>query len=692
MGPNGLRLRRRVLVILLASLLAAMALVGRVAYVQLGLGPGLRAKGLEVRLSKVPVQAPRGEILDAFGRRLAYSVTSDSVYAIPAQVRHRTSTVDALARILNLSPALVSQRIKRRTSFVWLKRRVPAEVATMIRNADLPGIGLSPETRRVYPEGMMAAQVLGIAGVDNQGLDGVELSYNKALEGTQGAIAIEVDAYNRAIPGAASSYRPPRPGDNVRLTLDVRMQKIAEHDLRLALQQTGSKSGTVVMMNPNTGGIVALANDPSYNPNDYQSFPASLRRDPAVSDDIPPGSTFKPVTVAAALSKAVVQENSQFYCPGYVKVNGRIIRCWRHGGHGSENLAEVVRNSCNVGFVEMALRLGVDNFYAFLKQFNLTRPTGVDLPGEASSILPAKQLVKPVDLAVMGFGQTLAITPLQLTAAISAIADGGVYHRPHVMDAILSPQGKVLRRYDVAKNSWRIISEAAAADVTKMMAGVVDGGTGKNAQVAGYRFAGKTGTAQAVIDGHYVEGKYISSFIGFGPLPHPRLVTLVVLHEPTGLYYGGLIAAPVFAQIMSQTLPTLGIEPDPQLLKGKTTVPDFTNMTLEAAKQLAARSHLRLRTLGGSGTVLTQVPVPGALVSEGTEVLGFTRGPALRHVAVPDLTGLTPEQAALQLDALGLRLHTQGSGRVVRQQPSPGRSLVEGDQVHVELEEPGPAA
>lgn len=682
--PPSLKTRRRIVQSFLLTLLVIGALVVRLGFIMFVRGPELMEKGLAVRMRTIPIGAPRGEILDDHGAVLATSTTLWSIYAVPAQVVDKASVAERLAPVLRLPVDRLLARLRQRQYLVWLKRKVPRSTAEAVLRLGLPGLDVVAEAERVYPAGAMAGQVIGFAGIDGQGLDGVELAYDRLLRGKPGAISVEMDAHNGAIPRPRVLYRPPVPGDSIRLTLDLGLQKIAERAARQALLDTHALSDYVVIMDVRTGGILALAALPGYDPNHYQEAPPERRRDPVVSDDFPPGSTFKIITAAAALNEGLVTPSTPFYDPGFVLVNGVRLRCWRAGGHGSVDFARVVEGSCNVGFVQVGLSLGTDRFYRYLKAFHLLGKTGVDLPGEATSIVPPLAQVKPVDLATMAFGQTLALTPLQLLAAVAAVADGGVWHRPHVVAAVLPADGGPAETIQVPAE--RVIRPAAAHTLIQLLGGVVARGTGKNAQVSGYALAGKTGTAQAVINGRYVEGKYVSSFVGFGPLPHPRLAILVGINQPVGPYYGGQIAAPVFKDVMSSALAYLNIPPNLPL-PPEHMVPDFSQQEVAVARTRLQKEKLKARVFGSGPRVESQFPPPGTLVREGTEVVLFTSGEAA--AVVPDLIGKSVPQAVALLDRQGLRLRLSGFGTIRRQTPAPGTRLGPGATVSVEAEPNG---
>lgn len=626
------RLRTSLLVALAAC--ACLVLAARLGWLMIAHGGDLHERSLGERMRSIPVQAPRGEILDRAGRVLATSTTVYAAYAVPAEVKAPAAAAAALSPILDRSVAFIEKRLHQRAALVYLRRRLTLSQAQAVRRLALHGVGLAPEAKRVYPYGAVAAEVVGFTGIDAQGLAGLELSYNQYLQGKNGAIRVEYDARNRRIPGARVTYQAAGQGDTVVTTIDVGLQEMAQEALSRAMANTGARGGVVLMMDVHTGAILALAVAPSYDPAHYADYAPSRWKDPALSDTYPPGSTFKPITAASALEAGVVQPTTGFFDPGFVRVDGRAIRCWKGGGHGPETLRTVIRNSCNVGVAEVGLRLGTKRFYQYLGRFGLTRRTGIDLPGEALAILPREKDVKPVDLAVMAFGQTLAVTPIQLADAISAIANGGRLMRPEVVQEILSPRGKVIRRVE-PEVVGHPISAAVSAEMRSMMEDVVLHGSGKSAKLSGYRVAGKTGTSQVVVGGRYEPGQYIASFVGYAPLPDPSILCLVVIDRPQGEHYGGKVAAPVFASIMARALPYLGFAPDVSNRRGKLprVVPDVAGESTEQALARLAAAGLSVRRVGPLGArVVGTLPAAGERAGPGP-VLMFEGAAPAHHVA-----------------------------------------------------------
>lgn len=596
-----------------------MILSGRLAWLMLAHGTDLHARSLGQRMRTVPVIAPRGLILDRAGRVMAESVTVYAAYAVPAEVRDRAQAAALLAPILDRSASYLEKRLKQRVALIWLRRQLTTEQASAVRRLDLSGIGLAPEVKRVYPYGPVASEVVGFSGIDQQGLAGVEMSYDKYLKGTNGAIRVEYDARNRRIPQARTTYQPAVPGDSVVLTLDAGLQEMAQEALRQAMADSGAQKGLILMMDVHTGGILALAASPSFDPSAYAKYSPVRWKNPAVSDTYPPGSTFKPITAASALQAGVVTPDTGFYDPGFFRVDGRAIKCWKAGGHGSETMRTVLQNSCNVALGEIGLRLGTQRFYQYLGKFGITGVTGVDLPGEAKAILPREKNVKPVDLAVMSFGQTLALTPIQEADAIAAIANGGTLVRPHIVQEVLSPQGRVVERLktDVMGHP---IDAKVAAEIRSYMVAVVLRGSGKPAKVPGYSVAGKTGTSQVVSNGRYEPGQYIASFIGYGPMPNPQVVCLVVIDHPQGAHYGGQVAAPVFARLMARAFPYLGYKPSNPKAAGKLpqVVPQVDGEPSQEAMAKLRHAGFAVRRVGPPGAVVAAtMPQAGEIATDG---------------------------------------------------------------------------
>jgi stage V sporulation protein D (sporulation-specific penicillin-binding protein) len=688
-------LKRRNFVALAGFGLFDLLIGSRLVSIQVLEAPKLKKLAEGVHFRSVPLAPFRGNIVDRNGRLLAGSHHAFSVYAIPIQTRQARNTETViLADVLDMEQSRVMRRLSRQQAFVWIKRRLTASELNQLKAqlAALPGIHLLTETARYYPEGKLAAGVLGFTGIDNQGLGGVEMVFEKYLQGKRGSIQEESDAFGGTVKFARQRIVPSVQGDTIELTLDENIQWMAERAAERAMIATGGKAVMVTVMHPQTGGVLAMAQRPTFDPNHFREYDPKRFRELAVTDAIPPGSIFKPVTLATALQAGTASPGSGFFCPGFKVVLGRRVNCWRPAGHGAESLGDVVQNSCNVGFMTLGLGLGIDKFYAGLEKFGLMSRTGIDLPGEALGIMPRQARVTALDLAIMAFGQTLTVTPVGLLTAVSAIANGGEWYRPHVARAVLKPDGQRLKSFEGAPVR-RVVSTDVAETVQRMMSRVVQYGTGKNAQVPGYRVAGKTGTAQKVINGRTEHGIYISSFIGFAPVPHPAVAILVDVDEPVGAFYGGQVAAPVFGRLMKDILRYLKIPPNQPIKKPRfgqaAFVPDLVDLSAEMAVQDAAQYGFPVQFKGQGSVVVAQSVTYGGYRPVGT-LLTLTLGKHYRDylqwVTVPAFLGLTVSKAHDLAFDLGINIAMMkgtDAGRIVRQSRRAGEQVKSGTTIGV---------
>lgn len=688
MSTRGLLVRKRVMWVFFGTTLIFVLLLGRIGYIHFIWSDELSRKALDMRMQDIPIQARRGTIYDRNGRELAFSIDVESVFALPAQVKDPEKAAEQLSGLLGMKKETILNKLTRKSCYEWIKRKVPDEIIKQIKALRIPGIGFTQESLRVFPKGTLLANVLGIAGIDNQGLEGLEFQYDKVLAGEQGRSTVEVDAIGEAIPGAVKEYVPPTPGNNLVLTVDEVIQFIAERELDNAVARSQAKGGVIIAMDPSNGEILAMAVRPTYDPNRYDEYPAENRRLIAITDAFPPGSMFKPITLAAALESGAVTMQDSFYCPGFIKVDQEILNCWGPA-HGSQSTVEIVENSCNVGFITVGLRTGTDAFYKYLEAFNLTGPTGIDLPGEGTGIIPPKEDVKPVDLACMSFGQTLTLTPLQVITAISAIANGGNLVVPHVVKEIRETDGTVVQTMSYPVK--RIISERTSEELRLALEQVVSKGTGKQAYIPGYRAAGKTGTSNKIVGGRIAEGKYIASFVGFAPANQPRVALLVMIDEPQGAYWGSQVAAPTFSAVMRDVLRYMEVppqeEPAPEGGEKRVTVPDVKGLDVAIAHGELKKAGLSGSKEGTGSRVMDQSPPPGVAVREGTTVILYTDESAEKSgfVEVPSLIGLTLTQAREKLRERGLLMGASGSGFVASQDPPAGTRVPQGTMVKVLL-------
>ncbi|HHV61823.1 MAG TPA: PASTA domain-containing protein [Firmicutes bacterium] len=696
----GIAIRKRIASLFVIWALLLGLLAARLAYIQVLQHDRFRKLALDQRFYPVPVDARRGAIRDRNGHELAISVSADSIYAVPAEIKDPAEVAAKLSRILGENEGELQRRLTQRQATVWIRRKVDEKIAREVKKLGIPGIGFTEKGQRFYPKDSLAAHLLGIAGIDNQGLEGLEFEYDRYLAGVRGQIEAERDATGREIPGGARRFVPPKDGNDLYLTIDEVIQYVAERELDKAMADTKSKRGIVIAMAPKTGEVLAMASRPTFNPNHFLDYPDINRRNIALTDMYEPGSTFKIITAAAALEEGVVRPDSQFYDPGFIKVEDRVIRCWLPGGHGSENFVEATENSCNPVFASLGINLGVDKFYKYIKAFGFGQPTGIDYPGEASGSLQSPKRVGKVELANIAFGQGISVTPLQLLSAACAIANGGTLMKPMLVKKIVAPDGKVVKEFQPIPVR-QVISPSTSRELSSILESVVLNGSGVRAQIPGYRVAGKTGTAEKPEGGRYGD-KRISSFLGFAPVDDPAIAVLVVLDEPSsGITYGGVIAAPVFKAIVEDALRYMGIPPskDVKVKENKdgatgdlTVVPDVRGFNLEDAKVVLDSNGLVMRAEGPPDKVRDQIPKPGARVPYGTTViLYFTSSGRYNEVdlkvTVPDLKGLSMKEAALSLGEIGLRMNATGSGWVVDQDPKPGTEVVRGTVVTVDFAE-----
>lgn len=698
-------IRKRLTQLLFIVAFIFFVLIGRLAWLQLVRGGELEQGAQENRIRHIEVEAKRGDICDRNGKVLVTSVSCESVVAMPAQVSNPSQTAEKLSLVLGMDRAEIYKRITKKSSFEWIKRKVDFKTGQQVRSLRLQGIELIEESRRQYNRETLASHVLGFVGIDNQGLTGVEMTHDKDLRGKPGKIVIEQDAAGRNIPTALHQLKPPVSGNNLILTIDETIQYFAERELDKIVNTYKPASAVIIVMDPKTGEVLALGNRPTFAPDRWAEAPRSVwDRNPAIWQLYEPGSTYKIVTASAGLSEGVVNPGTPRFCPGFIKVADRYIRCWKDGGHGSLSFAEVVENSCNPGFIQTGLDLGRDKFYKYVRAFGFGEPTGIDLPGEAKGILIPQEKATNLNIATMAIGQSIAVTPIQLISAAAAIANGGELVRPRMVREITSPDGKVVRRFG-PERVRRVISQDKARELSGLLENVVVKGTGVNAYLDGYRTAGKTGTAQVVGPaGGYVSGKYVASFIGFAPVNDPRLVTLVVVWEPQGgIYYGGQVAAPVFKAVMQDALRYLGVPQQAGLEKPEkpwyiletepkpVTVPEVVNLPLEEAVESLKAAELGFTLKGEGDVVRAQVPQGGAKVFSGTRVvLELKEGPEndRSEVTVPDVTGLTIKDTAILLEKVGLSLNISGTGVAVEQKPAPKTKVRRGEKIQVRFEPP----
>lgn len=566
-------LRKRLFAAMLAMTFLFLAIFGRFFYVQVVEGEKLRAKAIGQWTREIPVIAARGEITDTNGVVLAENDASYSVFVRPNAVKDKEYTAKTLASIFSLDETELYEKLTgKKVSEITIVRRVEKVKTAQLEEFDLPGVYYARDNSRIYPFGTALSRVLGFTSSDGSGLTGLEKYYDKYLAGVNGEIAYPADLVGAEVDGTAV-YNPAADGLNLRLTVDYGIQQLAEAAAQKLYEQYSPVNAQIVVLDPDTFDILAMAESPSYDlndiPRDDPELLNELSRNNLISDIYEPGSTFKIVTAAANIEE-YLQGNSAAFSLQYHfnssrtrTVDGTTIKCWSthaNGKHCNQTLAEALNNSCNPCFTDIALSLGTETFYDYLELFNFGKPTGIDFSGEAQGMLVSESAVRDCDLARIGFGQTVAVTALQLACAGAAAVNGGYYYQPRLVKEIYSSDGKIWETIEpVLKN--RTISEEASGILASLLEGVVANGSGSKAYIEGYRVGGKTGTAQKFENGAIAQGKYVSSFLGFFPANDPQYLALVIVDEPQGAYYGSVVAAPAAAEIFRGIIELKNIAP-----------------------------------------------------------------------------------------------------------------------------------
>lgn len=647
MRVSNVTVRRRLFMLFVIGTFLFVALLVRLGYVQLWKGPGLAQEAEDNWRRNIPFAAKRGEILDRNGTRLTYNISSPSVMAIPAQVHDARATAAAVAGALKVPEEQVYTQITKRQLIVRIQpggRKIDEATAEAVRALNLPGIVVAEDNKRYYPFGPFASHILGFTGIDNQGLTGTELRYDKQLSGLSGSISFLSDARGRKLPGTSDVYVEPRDGLNLQLTLDKNIQSYMERELDQAMIRFQAKHVIAIAMDPNNGEILGMASRPTFDPANYRDFPSEIyNRNLPIWMTYEPGSTFKIITLAAALEeKKVDLHRERFHDPGAIEVAGARLRCWKRGGHGSETFLQVVENSCNPGFVVMGQRLGKETLFDYIRRFGFGTKTGIDLGGEENGILFKPNQVGPVELATTSFGQGVSVTPIQQVAAVAAAINGGKLYKPHIAKAWHHPVSGQVMEVIQPELVRQVISPETSKQVREALESVVAKGTGRNAFLDGYRVGGKTGTAQKVVGGRYSANEHIVSFIGFAPADDPKVVIYVAVDNPQGLQFGGLIAAPIVRNIMSDTLRYMGIEPRKEQIQrdyryGETPIVEVPNLVGMSVAEIYEELNMNFN-LSRSGTgqvVASQVPKAGERVERGSTIRVFLSGEAPRPNVKP---------------------------------------------------------
>ena len=561
--------RQKIVIVFFACLFIFLLLLGRLTWLMVADSVYYTEKARELHERERSIKAARGRILDAGGKVIADNKTVCTISVIHSQITDPEKVIEVLSRELELPADSVRRRVEKYSSIERIKSNVDKEMGDRIREYDLDGVKVDEDYKRYYPYEKLASKVLGFTGGDNQGIIGLEVKYEDYLKGTDGTILTVTDAGGVEIEEAGENRVEPVDGNDLYISLDMNIQSYADQLARQVMETKEADRVSILVMNPKNGEILAMADVPEFDLNhpyeigeEYgnvseekkQEILNGIWRNGCINDTYEPGSTFKVITAAAGLEEGAVTVEDTFFCPGYIMVEDRRIRCHKTTGHGSETFVDGTKNSCNPVFITVGLRIGVDRYYHYFKQFGLLQKTGIDLPGEAGTIMHKKEDMKAVELATVSFGQSFQITPIQLAATVSSIVNGGNRITPHFGVRSMNKDKTQIKNFSYPVTE-HIVSEETSATMRMILEQVVESGSGKNGYVEGARVGGKTATSQTLPRG---SGRYIASFLGFAPADDPEVLALAIIHNPQGVYYGGQIAAPVVRQLFENILPYLG--------------------------------------------------------------------------------------------------------------------------------------
>ena len=659
-----LKAKKRLLVLMTAVIVLFLGIAVKMGIIVFAQGEFLQEKALIQQTRDLVVSAKRGNILDRNGNVLAQSANADTVVLRPSEVVK--GNVDAIVSVLSEMLDIDEETVRTKAtdlkkSEVWLARQIDDSVADELRELNLPGVYFTVDVKRYYPNGAFLTQTLGFTSVDGAGQEGLEAYYDKYLSGQSGKIVSEADNKGREIPLGEKQYIAPVDGYNLVLTVDEVIQSFLEKELESAYVQQNAKGAWGIVMNPMTGEVLALGNYPDYDLNSplRDDIPTlmELTRNKVITDVYEPGSTFKAVTCASALDSAAIATSETFDCAGTLAVDGQPIKCWRYPrSHGHQDLYEAVQNSCNVAFMKMGLAMGTETFYDYIYKFGFGQQTGIDFTTDQGGIVMGEKYVRNSDLARIAFGQSIAVTPLQLISSFSAVVNGGFLYQPTLVKGLTDSDGNYIEQYQPKVISQPISAETSAT-MRSILESVVEKGSGKNCYIPGYRIGGKTGTAQKYDENHQVmTGKHIASFIAFAPVEDPQLAILLIVDEPNvAVDFGSVVAAPYVKNVLLESLQYMGISPnfDEAQAPEQVEVPDLNDMT--DAEAIDALKDLGLDYIAdGTGNVESQLPAPGVPVFKGTSVLLYmttknAHDDLADMVVVPDLSGMTVMEAAQAL-------------------------------------------
>lgn len=694
--------KKRIVLLLVGAILCFLLLIVRTAWLQIIQGEELSSAAREQQTIDNPINPQRGLIYDRNYEVLANNLSVETISITPKNVRQNSKQTprqiaERLAEILELDEDSVLKKIEKESSFEYIKKKVEKDQADAVRayiaEYKLDGIKFTEDTKRYYPYSNFASQVIGFVGDDNQGLEGIEMVYDEVLKGVPGRIVSANRTAGLEIPDNYESYYAAQEGKSVVLTIDESIQHFVEKHLENARIENQLEEGAAaIVMNVKTGEILAMATKPDYDLNQpfavteavEEKYPGVteeleklsgaeysakltqstqfLRRNKAVVDSYEPGSTFKIAVAAMALEENAVGLNDHFYCGGSIKVADRTIGCANRNGHGAQTFVQGVQNSCNPVFIEVGARVGRERFFKYVQGLGFRDKTGIELPGETNGIFHQFENFKEIDLATSSFGQSFNVTPLQMVTMVSAIANGGKLMRPYLVKQVVDSEKNVIEEYK-PQVVRQVVSEQTSRTMCEILESVVSVGGGKNAYLAGYRIAGKTGTSEKQPRGN---GHYVASFVGFAPADDPEIVCLVILDQPPvgNVYYGGLIAAPVVKNILEESLQYLGVEPEytpEELQLIDVTLPDITGKTRKEAESILKQHGINISFRGEGDIVLDQVPKAFSKLSAKSKVVAYTEGEvSTKNVTIPDVTGCTASEANKGITDAGLNVRIKG--------------------------------
>lgn len=629
MFQNNIHIRIRY--IFLITLILFVFIIARVFYIQVFKYNKLNNLAESLWSRNLPITADRGVITDRNGKELATNITTTSLVLIPNQIKNKDEVSKKLADILGVSKEDMDKHVNKKTSMERVHpegRQLNYETAEKIRDLNYDGVYLVKESKRYYPYGSLLSHVLGYVGIDNQGLSGIELEYDKYLTGSDGAIKYFSDGKGNRLK-LNEVYEKPQAGVNIELTIDLDIQQSIERELDNVIAKYNPEHALIVAMNPKTGEILGMSSRPNFDPNNYKQYDSeTINRNLPIWMTYEPGSTFKIITLTASIEEQTVNLfEDQYTDTGGITVEGSRIKCWKSGGHGTQTFLQVVENSCNTGFVVMGQRLGTSTLFNYIHKFGFGKKTGIDLNGESSGILFKEQNVGPVELATTSFGQGISVTPIQQVKAVSAAINGGSLYTPYIVGALKEPETNSVIKAVTANKEAQVISEDTSALVRHALESVVANGSGRNAYIENYRVGGKTGTAQKVQDGRYMSGNYILSFMGFMPANDPEIVVYVAVDHPQGItQYGGTVSAPIAKNVLLDAINILNIKPDSNgmakeynyLDQKYVILPDVLNKSVKEASELL--KGFKIEYSGTGDKVTYQSPAGNMYVKENSTV------------------------------------------------------------------------